>query len=177
MTDEAIIQLMKTDGRKAISLLFERHYSIMCRVALRIVGDTETAQDIAQEVFTNLWKKRDTLEIKSAPAAYLKMAVRNRSINFIKSKKFNFNPDGEELQIASNEATAQQNLEAADLQGKITEAIDNLPPKARIPFCLNRFEDMTYSEIAVQLGVSVKTVEYQVSKALSILRESLKSHL
>jgi len=177
LTDEAILGLLKTDGRKAIAILFEQHYPVLCRIALRIVGEKNTAEDIAQEVFCNLWKKRDTLQIKSAPGAYLKMSVRNRAINHIKSKRLKFSADGEEMQIASSDTSAQQSLEVADLQSHINAAIDNLPEKARIPFCLNRFEEMTYSEIAVKLDVSVKTVEYQVSKALSHLRDALGSYL
>ena len=173
MKDECLLKLMKKDGRKAISLLFEKHYRLMCRVAIRIVGEQNAAEDIAQEVFTNLWKKRDSLEIKTAPAAYLRTAVRNRSINYLKRRRYNFTPKGEEMQITCSQSCAQKKMEAEDLQNRIQIAINNLPEKARISFCLNRFDNMTYSEIANELDISVKTVEYRVSKALSLLRTSL----
>lgn len=172
-TDEALLKLLKTDGKRAMGLLFEKHYANLCRVSLRIVKDTNAAEDIAQDVFCHLWKKRDELEIKTAPGAYLRMAVRNRSLNYIKSRRINFDPEGKEMVLEDEVSTTQQNLEADELEQFLHKAIDNLPDKARIPFCLNRFEDMTYNEIAEQLGVSVKTVEYQVSKALTSLRRAI----
>ena len=172
-TDEALLKLLKTDGRKAISLLFEKHYTNLCRVAIRIVKDQNAAEDIAQEVFCHLWKKRDELDIKTAPGAYLRMAVRNRSLNYIKSRRVNFAIDGKEMELDDGVASSQLDMEAKEMERLIHKTIENMPDKARIPFCLNRYEDMTYAEIAQQLGVSVKTVEYQVSKALSILRAAV----
>ena len=70
-----------------------------------------------------------------------------------------------------------QTLMADDLQVEIDQAIDSLPEKCRLVFVLSRFEDMTYQEIADQLGISIKTVENQISKALKSLRSALSPYL
>ena len=68
-------------------------------------------------------------------------------------------------------------IESMELEEKIMEAVDTLPEKCREVFELNRFEGLTYSEVAEQLNISVKTVENQMSKALKILREKLLKYL
>lgn len=146
----------------------------MCRSANRILNDENLAEDLAQEVFYELWKRRSELSITLSLKAYLRRATVNKSLNYIRDyRKVRF-----ELEDKVDEKTAQplvsERMEAAELQEQIDRAIDGLPERCRIIFILSRFEDMTYNEIAELLGISAKTVENQISKALRLLRQILR---
>ncbi|MEZ5056350.1 MAG: RNA polymerase sigma-70 factor [Saprospiraceae bacterium] len=172
-----ILRLFESEPQKAMSVIFEKHYDRLCLVAIRVVKDGTAAEDIVQEVFCELWKKRNELNITSSLFGYLKRSVFNKSLNYIKKKNIFSEEEPEEYQTISNEALSDEVLAATELEKAMNLAIDNLPEKARIPFCLNRYEEMTYPEIAEKLGVSVKTVEYQMSKALQILRKAAEPFL
>lgn len=175
--EQDLLQLFKTDPQRAIKLLFDLHYTKLTRASLRIVGEENAAEDMVQEVFCELWKKRDSLEINISPGAYLRRAVVNKSLNYIKKKKILTTEEDTAQPLASSQSSAQETLEASELERVINQAIDNLPDKARVAFSLSRFEELTYPEIAEKLGISVKTVEYQVSRALSLLREAVGPYL
>jgi len=174
LSDQELITILQKGNDQAIDVLFRRHYSFVCQAVYRILKDGNTAEDIAQEVFFGLWKKRETLNITLSVKAYLKRAAVNKSLNFIRDQKIKFDDKEEQLPIlTSSQSTTQQELEAEDLQKKIDEAIDSLPEKCRLVFTLSRFEEMSYQEIADHLGISIKTVENQISKALKVLRTKL----
>ena len=178
LSDQELITILQKGNDQAIDILFRRHYSFVCQAVYRILKDGNTAEDIAQEVFFGLWKKRETLNITISVKAYLKRAAVNKSLNFIRDQKIKFDDKEEQLPIlSSNQSTTQQELEAEDLQKKIDEAIDSLPEKCRLVFTLSRFEEMSYKEIAEHLDISIKTVENQISKALKVLRTELGSFL
>ena len=173
-TDQELINSLQKGDEQAMDVLFHRHYSFICRTVYRVLKDNNLAEDIAQEVFFGLWKKRENLTISTSVQAYLKRAAINKSLNFIRDQKVKFD-DEEKMPVLTNQqATSQQQLEADDLQKLINESIDNLPEKCRLVFILSRFEEMTYQEIADKLDISIKTVENQISKALKYLRVALK---
>jgi RNA polymerase sigma-70 factor (ECF subfamily) len=101
-------------------------------------------------------------------------AVRNRSLNYIRDKKKHVSLEG----VAEDHCTeANSSLETAELEKEIEIGIQSLPEKCRMVFELNRSEGLKYAQIAEKLGISVKTVEAQMSKALSVLREHLRQFL
>ncbi len=175
-TDQELINSLQKGNEQAMDILFRRHYSFICKSVYRILKDTNLAEDIAQEVFFGLWKKRDNLNITTSVQAYLKRAAVNKSLNFIRDQKVKFD-DEEKMPVLSNrESTTQQQLEADDLQQLINVTIDSLPERCRMVFTLSRFEEMSYKEIADKLDISIKTVENQISKALKVLRAALSQH-
>ena len=174
LSDQELISILQKGNDQAIDILFRRHYSFVCQAVYRILKDRNTAEDIAQEVFFGLWKKRENLNITISVKAYLKRTAINKALNFIRDQKIKFDDKEEQLpHLTSNQSTTQQHLEAEDLQKKIDEAIDSLPEKCRLVFTLSRFEEMSYKEIADHLDISIKTVENQISKALKVLRSIL----
>ncbi|MCB0663626.1 MAG: RNA polymerase sigma-70 factor [Saprospiraceae bacterium] len=175
--EEKIISLFRTHPEKAMELAFDNFYQPLCIVAIRIVKQEDQAEDIVQEVFCELWKKREQIDFTSTVYGYLKRSVFNKSINVLKKKNIFTDEEPEPNLTADTSADAGQSMEADELKKAMELAIDNLPEKARIAFCLNRYEEMTYPEIAEKLGVSVKTVEYQMSKALQILRKAAEPFL
>lgn len=174
-TDEEILALFKQDASKGIELIFTNYYEVMCRSAMRITKNRSLAEDIVQEVFYELFRKREKIEIRSL-SGYLKRAVFNRAINKVKSNKELFDSDDLNIELTDNSISSQDSLEYKELEDYLNEVIDGLPEKCRLVFVLNRFEDLSYKEVASKLGISVKTVENQMSKALRILREEMVSY-
>lgn len=173
-TDQQLITSLQNNDEQAMDILFRRHYSFICRAVYRVLKDSNLAEDIAQEVFLGLWKKRENLNITSSVQAYLKKAAINKSLNYIRDQKIKFDDEEKLPLLSNNQSTTQQQLEADDLQKQINDAIGSLPEKCRLVFSLSRFEEMSYQEIANELNISIKTVENQISKALKILRKLLK---
>jgi len=145
------------------------------------VRDRTKTEDIAQEIFTELWIKRDQLHIHTSVPAYLRRMAVTRSLNYIRDSKRHA---WEELEattefdpvFAGYQADAIQHMEAAELKLALDAAIEALPEKCRMVFQLNRQEEMSYAEVAKQLGISVKTVENQIGKALKLLRLAIAGH-
>lgn len=165
-------------SREEFEVLFRSHYSDLCAYANVYLKDLEAAEELVQEVFYKLWSKRDSIEITSSMQSYLFRAVRNSSLNLIKHinireayKAHN------EREISNSEMEHFDEVEASELEQKISKAIEELPTERRKIFVLSRYEGLKYGEIAEKLGISPKTVENQMGKALKHMREHLKEYL
>ena len=169
-------QLFQEDGEKAIEWLFKEHYSYLCRVVYKILPDANLVEDLVQEVFFELWRRKDRIHINLSIKAYLRRTAVNKTLNFIRDQKVKFDHEEKLPVLRSNSPTVNQTLEAQELQEFIDQSIDQLPERCRIIFILSRFEDMSYKEIAAKLGISIKTVENQISKALKVLRGTLGNY-
>ncbi len=176
-TDEELIALLATNEESAIDLVFRKYYAYLCKSVYRIISDTQITEDLAQEVFYELWRKRTQLNITTSLRAYLKRAALNKALNYIRDQKIDFRNAPAKEELTSKEASIVQELAAENLQKEIDQAIDSLPEKCRLVFVLSRYEEMSYRQIADQLDISIKTVENQISKALKSLRKSLAAHL
>jgi len=158
--------------------LFKMHYASLCNVSVNIVHDRAAAEDVVQDVFLKIWNKRDKLVINTSLKGYLFRSTINTSLNYIESNKRNV-PIQKELaeDIQSTVSKVEDQLVAIELQEKLSQSINMLPPKCKQVFMLSRFEGMKYNEIAEYMGISVKTVENQMSKALKRLRRYLHNYL
>ncbi len=177
ISDQQILDKFSAGDEKAIELLFNKYYKYLCACVYKLIKDSTLAEDIVQEVFMELWKKREGLNINISIKAYLRRASINKTLNHIRAKKMNFEDESELLIVPSRESSTQQEIEGGELKDQITKAIDKLPKKCRIIFSMSRYEEMTYKEIAASLDISVKTVENQISKALKLLKTELKPYL
>ncbi len=154
--------------------IFKKHYNLVCSTIYKMIPDYTLAEDLAQDVFCDLWRKRDHLVINTSLKAYLRKTAVNKTLNHIRKKKIATTNDDCEalLRIASNHYS--ETLEYTELQDYINAAIDQLPKKCRVIFMLSRFEEYSYKQIAAELDISTKTVENQISKALKKLRKAMK---
>lgn len=177
-SDEDILFMLNANEERAISVLFDNFYEYLCNVVYRVLHDRGYAEDIVQEIFYDLWRKREKIKIQSSLRAYLRRAAVNRSLNHIRKQRMKFEEDEEViLDVKAKGTDGQLELEKDELEQRIYDIIESLPPKCKIIFGLSRFENMTYQEIADELNISIKTVENQVSKALKILRTAVKPYL
>lgn len=147
--------------------------------AKRIVGE-DAADDVAQEVFLELWNRMEVLDTDDPPIeSYLYKTTYSRALNYLKRyRKVDTSviDDINELRMScylSSLGNGERDMENDDLKKKINQAIGELPDKCREIFVLSYLKDMKNSEIAQMLDVSVRTVEAHIYKALKSLRARL----
>lgn len=158
--------------------LFREHFTALCYFAQKYLGDLDSSKEIVHSVFIKIWENRAEFDWEKPAKSYLFTSVYNRSLNFIRDKKrFVSNSTDESWENSDDVSAFSDNLEVAELEVRIKQALKKLPEKCREVFELNRFEGKKYSEIAEHLNISVKTVETQMSKALKILKDELKDYL
>lgn len=172
-TSDNILQQLATGDEKAIDWLFRQYYATLCQAAYKILPDEHIVEDLVQDVFYEVWKKRKQLRIEISILAYLRRATRNKTLNYIRDQKIDLRNAPPKEEIKSEATSTILHLMADDLQVEIDQAIDGLPERCRLVFVLSRFEELSYKEIADQLNISIKTVENQIGKALKSLRKSL----
>ena len=151
-------------------MLIDHHFKTLYRplclyAAHYLSGDLDAAEDIVQDCFVKLWQHG-----ADSPKSFLYTAVRNASIDYLRRlypEVTSFEPHDLDGIISDNEAVDRSEEEA-----KIWEVIDELPTRCRDIFLMSKRDGMTYAEIADELGLSVKTVEHQISKALKKLRDN-----
>lgn len=177
MTDEKqqdILNRLQSGHQGALRELFESQYLPVCHSIRRLVRDPATVEDLAQEVFIRFWEKRSRIRVTSNLPAYLRRMAVNEALAHLRRRR-HFE---EESEIPPGEgASAEESYLHLELEDNIRAAIDELPPRCRTVFQLSRFEELTYNEIADQMGISVKTVENQMGKALKYLRDRLRPYL
>jgi RNA polymerase sigma-70 factor (ECF subfamily) len=159
-----------------VEVLFRKYYAGLCKSLYKILRDATFAEDIVQEVFLNVWEKRETLQMDEAIQSYLYRSCYNTALNFLKQQKKNTDIDTLEVAVPGGE-TAEKNLNFLETETEILKAIDSLPPKTKLVFSLSRFEELSYKEIAERLDISLKSVEKHMGIALQRLRENLKEYL
>jgi RNA polymerase sigma-70 factor (ECF subfamily) len=176
--EDKLLTALNQGEEWALDSLFRAHYAYLCQAVFRVIGDRNLAEDLVQEVFYDMWRKRASLRINQSVRAYLKRAAINRTLNYIRDQKMIVDDETAlPYDLTSNQSGAVQLMEAAELQQQIEAAIGELPDRCRMVFGLSRFEEMTNRQIAEQLDISIKTVENQMTKALRMLREKLTPYL
>jgi len=158
--------------------LFKTHYSRLCSYANLFLNDPDAAEDVVQEVFFKLWKNRDEIIISTTVKSYLFRAVRNGCMNVIDhiSVREAYKILNDE-DMKHSEGNPVDETIVSELEERIREPIDLLPPERRRIFIMSRFDGLKYREIADQLNISVKTVENQMYQALRFLRDRLVDYL
>lgn len=161
--------------------LFDGNFNRLMFHALRFVDDEAEAEDIVADVFVELWKKIDSIDLEMGITAYLYRAVTNRALNVLRHKNVAAVRIGlletineQRMEFIAADDDTEQNVVGADIGEHIRHALGELPEKCREVFCLSYINGLKNQEIADAMGVSVRTVEAHVYKALRLLREKLK---
>lgn len=172
------LQRLRQGDTEALRRLFDRHYPLLLGDIYAYLPDEDTCKDLAQDVFVELWRKREEIDIHTSLRAYLRRAAVNRALNRIKSNRRTVLEDTADWQDRAD--TSQRDIgqkhEQEHLETVLHRAIEQLPEKCRLVFSLSRFEHLSHREIADQLGISTKTIENQITKAMRLLREAMLAH-
>jgi RNA polymerase sigma-70 factor, ECF subfamily len=156
---------------------FKAHFKGLHGYAQAIVKDELMAEEMVQNVFFKLWKNKDSITITESTAAYLYRSVYNESMNYLKHLKVKKTFQAHAARTMENINNAADKLKLKELEVKLDQALKELPEQCRTIFQMSRFEELKYMEIAGRLGISVKTVENQMGKALKLLRLKLVDFL
>lgn len=175
-SDITLFEQAKAGDESAFEAIFKNYYEDLCRYANKIIQDLESSEEIVQDLFCTLWDKKNHILLSTSLKSYLFRAVFNSCMKHIRHLKVR-QVHQKEVLHTTNEGQEDGKFEEFELELKIEKIIEQLPEQCRKIFKLSRFENKKYQEIADELGISVKTVEAQVSKALKILREELKEYL
>ena len=176
-TELFIRRAFEESPQKGCELLFRRYHQALCSHAVRFVYLKETAEDLVSDVFCKFWKTRAYTTITSSYRYYLFRSVRNEAYNYLRLE-FHKLDDIETAEIREGALSLRpdQVLQFEEVAHKVEDLVESLPPQCRKVFLMSRFEGKKYQDIATELGLSIKTVEVHIVKALKIIRKGLKDH-
>jgi RNA polymerase sigma-70 factor (ECF subfamily) len=174
--EAALIERLKAGEEAAFQSLFRDYYPSLCVYAKRLTGDADGAREVVQDLFVRLYEQRTALPVLGSLKSYLYAAVRNACLNQLKQAHTR-GLHHQQLQYQAPAAVETHPLEQLELEERIWRAVRNLPGQCRRIFEMNRFEDKKNKQIADELGISIRTVETQISKALRLLRQELADFL
>jgi len=177
MDDRELLAKLRSGDEGTYDTVFRTWYPVLVRVAGALLHDTDAAEEVAQDVMHELWRRRQVMDAEVSLRAYLLRSVRNRSLNYLRHLRVRRETQGEIEQGYNAPIASDQPLVARELSDALQKALDELPPRCREVFDLSRVHNLKYAEIADSLGISQKTVEAQMGKALRHLRERLAQWL
>ena len=163
--------------------LYKENYLKSVYYANKYINDYELSKELVQDAFMILWDKRKELNMEQNIVAYLFTMVRNRCFNTIRNKlqrsKNYYSEQSIDLIINQKVLTddSASKVLSDDLGCLIKKTLQIMPEKIRSVFVMSRDEELTYPKIASILGISQKTVEYRMTKALALFRVALKDYL
>jgi RNA polymerase sigma-70 factor (ECF subfamily) len=176
-SDQELLEWLQRGEAEAFSSLYRRYWDRLMAVAMHRLGDLEEAREVVQEVFCNLWRRREELVLEHTLNTYLSVAVKYEVLKRL--SKLSRRQRLQEQALGSWEEAVedvQQRVNVRELQTQLAERVRALPDKCRIIFQLSRDKGYTQKEIAAELGIAEKTVEAHLANALRKLRMGL-SHL
>lgn len=173
---EALLQMADGD-LAAYRYLFDQHFADLCNFLLIYLHSRELSEEVALEIFTYIWEKRESLAIKATFKSFLFASAKNKAIShYRKTQRAVFTSLESNEQLISSLSESGEFMENNELRAIINSAIEKLPEKSRQIYQLAWEENLSHKEIAEQLGIAPKTVENHVGIALRKLRESLKPY-
>ncbi len=171
--DRVLLERLRVGDQSAFDAVFRAHYAPLVLLAESMLRSRAAAEDVVQEVMLELWRRRAELQIQESFRAYLVRSTRNRALNQIRHANVQRRAEPELVREEGVSPTGASVIVASELREAITAAVAELPPACREVFVLSRTQGLRYAEIAETLGISVKTVESQLGKALRHLRTRL----
>lgn len=172
LPDDELLLKLSHDDKNAFDEIYRRYWSDMFNSAYNMLRERESCMDIVQEIFIWIWERRGQLDVASLKP-YLMVAVKFKVANSIRNGKVRTSFFEKLKQIEEPCELVEESIEVKELMEVIQHFTNQLPEKCREVFLLSREEHLSNKEIAERLGISVKTVENQMTIALKKLRTSL----
>jgi RNA polymerase sigma-70 factor (ECF subfamily) len=185
MDDNELILRLQRDDESAFDTVFRTYYKWLCAFAKHYVRNHEAAEEIVEDFFCHFWENSHEFSINTSLKGYLFRSIHNRCLNYIRNEKVRKRYISENQYVFTDDELLSESVPAFyesetavnELENNIGLAINELPGQCKTVFCMSRFEDLSYTEIANKLGISINTVKTQMTRALQKLRESLKDYL
>lgn len=175
--ESEVMQRLAKGDMAAYRHLFDQHFADLCNFLLIYLHSRELAEEIALEIFTYVWERRETLQIKATFKSFLFSSAKNRAISlYRKNQKKLFTSIDSEQSISQEDTSSPYFLENIELREIINTAIERLPEKSKQIYLMAWEQNLSHKEIAEQMGITPKTVENHVGIALRKLRESLSPY-
>ena len=176
INEAQLLQKLKAGDQSAFDRLFKQYYKYLVVIAYKYVKDDHLSRDLVQDVFMDLWKRRESINIEQSLKFFLRRAVINRSLSTIrKNSRMSFEEDAG-LNVATKNNETESHYQMKELHEVLEAAYAKLPARCLEVFKLSRHEGLSHKEIAVKLDISTKTIENQMTKALKIIRAALKEY-
>jgi RNA polymerase sigma-70 factor, ECF subfamily len=175
--EQITINALKEGSIDAFDLCFKRFYAPLVAFARSKINNRDIAEEIVQNVFAEMWEGRENIPLKTDIKKYLFTIVKNDCYDFarhhkVKQKYLDYLTNHQEQSFEFFDTLIDE-----DFQKLINDVYNSLPEKCREIFYMSRLEEMSYSAISEKLGVSIKTVENQIGKALKLVRQYLDKAL
>lgn len=175
---DGLFQRVINDDYSAFEKIFHSSYRYLCYYSSQLVVCRQTAEEIVDDVFCNLWRNRKKIQVSCSFRAYLITSIRNRSLDSLrKTKGVRVYVLDHAHSVECKQSIASDSLIYEELSSHIDQAIENLPEQCRLIFRLSREHDLSYKDIARKLNISVKTVDTQIGRALRFIRTSIAHHV
>ena len=173
LSDTALADLLKSGDQSAFAQIYDRYWRVIYGHVYKMLQDEEEAKDVLQEVFSEIWVKRE--QPYTNLSGYLYVSARHKVLNLIRKNKYQSAYLSSLAGFAADHSTATlERLDEKDLAAAIEREIQALPPRMKEVFELSRKENLSYKEIALRLGISDKTVKKQMYKSMQQIRLNLK---
>jgi RNA polymerase sigma-70 factor (family 1) len=170
--DRHLVERVKAGDVRAFETIFRTHYDSLCHAIAGYLGDRDAIEDVVQSVFAKLWADRATIIVPDSLADFLHAAVRRRAIDQMRREAVRRKAVPLlTLESAEQQQPVESSFDADALRHRFARAIAALPPRTREAFILSRREGLAYDEIALRMGISIKTVGVHIGQSLSALRK------
>lgn len=174
LSDKELLTLLAWNDNQAFETLYRRHADALYQAAYRKLPVPHLVEDLLQEVFANLYRKRAGLGDIDNIKAYLYNALRYRILNELRNSLLHAEHHRKLPPETAAEADIRYDLQ--QLEKRFAEALEQLTERSREIFLLSRRDHLSYKEIADRLGISVKAVEKHMSRSLEVMRHELKDY-
>ena len=176
-SDEELLILLRQGDRESFGILYSKYWKRLFNAAYKRLQSREIVEEIIQDIFVDLWAKRETIQIHSSLQGYLFTALRYQLFSYFRAQLVRKQHVAYVLTHAEEyENLVEDQLFYEELARALESGIENLPEKCRVVYQLSRNENLTYKEIAGHLHLPIDTVEKQMVKALKLLRIQLKDY-
>jgi RNA polymerase sigma-70 factor (ECF subfamily) len=177
------IDLLKEGNKSEFERIYLDFFDVLYALGMQYTSDQSVAESIVQDAFLKLWEIRENLLPETNIRNFLYTLTKNLCLNYLRNQKVawrNLNRVKfceSVYAMESLDRIGNNFMEFEELSRKLELVIENLPEEIKIVFKMSRFEELKYREISEKLGISEKTVEARITKALKILRTELKDFL
>lgn len=177
LDDKVLTALLQNGDEHAFTEIYNRYWDKLFAIAANKLKDLDEAEEIVQDIFVSLWKRREESGTIDTLSPYLAVSVKYRVIKYLDKQTNRQRYADQQQTTALADDSTQQWLEFVELRSRLAIFVADLPEKCRLVYRLSRESGFSQKRIADELGISEKTVEAHLGKALKTLRARLSSFL